>query len=110
MQGQGKIGCNFQATHVGCPTMAQDPIRQLPAQSPPVETGPIRFGNDKPGVFIRAENALGFFITLRNLLQDSPLASVWLGQWKTQMENLLLLLESSQAGQEDHEDNDALAG
>lgn len=90
--------------------MPQHPVRQLPAQSPPVETGPIRFGNDKTGVFIRADNALGFSITLRNLLQDSPLASAWLGPWKTEMEILLLLLESSQAGQEDHEDNDALAG
>jgi hypothetical protein len=90
--------------------MPQDPVRQLPAQSPPIETGPIRFGNDKTGVFIRADNALGFSITLRNLLQDSPLASVWLGSWKTEMEILLLLLESSQVGQEDHEDNDALAG
>jgi hypothetical protein len=90
--------------------MPQNPVRQLPAQSPPIETGPIRFGNDKTGVFIRADNALGFSITLRNLLQDSPLASVWLGSWKTEMEILLLLLESSQVGQEDHEDNDALAG
>lgn len=90
--------------------MPEDPVRQLPAQSPPVETGPIRFGNDKTGVFIRADNALGFSITLRNLLQDIPQASVWLGQWKTQMEILLLLLESSQAGQKNHEDNDALAG
>jgi hypothetical protein len=90
--------------------MPQNPVRQLPAQSPPIETGPIRFGNDKTGVFIRADNALGFSITLRNLLQDSPLASVWLGSWKTEMEILLLLLESSQVGQEDHGDNDALAG
>lgn len=89
--------------------MSQNPARQLPAQSPPVETGPIRFGNDKTGVFIRADNALGFSMALRNLL-DSPLASIWLGSWKTEMEILLLLLESSQADQKDHEDNDALAG
>jgi hypothetical protein len=89
--------------------MSEDPVRQLPEQSPPVETGPIRFGNDKTGVFIRADNALGFSMALRSIL-DSPLASIWVGQWKTQMENLLLLLESSRADQKDHEDNDALAG
>ena len=90
--------------------MPQDPVRQLPAQSPPVETGPTRFGNDKTGVFIRADNALGFSIALRSLMEDNPLASDWLGAWKTEMEVLLLLLESSQTGQEDHEDKDALAG
>lgn len=61
-----------------------------------------------------ADNALGFSITLQNLLQDSPLAPVWLGAWKTEMEILLLLLESNQVDHEDnqvdHEDNDALAG
>ena len=71
--------------------MAQDPVRQLPAQSPPVETGPIRFGNDKTGVFIRADNALGFSITLRNLLQDSPLASVWApSSWLTMAAAMVL--------------------
>jgi hypothetical protein len=90
--------------------MAQNPVRQLPTQSPPVETGPIRFGDDKTGVFIRADNALGFSIALRSLLQDSPLASIWLGSWRTEMEILLLLLESSQVDQDNHEDKDALAG
>ena len=89
--------------------MAQSPVRQLPAESPPVETGPIRFGDDKTGVFIRADNALGFSIALRNLLHDNPLASIWLGSWRTEMEILLLLLESSQVDQE-NEDKDALAG
>jgi len=89
--------------------MSEDPVRQLPAQSPPVETGPIRFGNDKTGIFIRADNALGFSMALRNLL-DSPLAPIWVGAWQTEMEILLLLLESSRVDQKDHGDNDALAG
>ena len=88
--------------------MPQDSVRRLPEQSPPVETGPVRFGDDKTGIFIRADNALGFAITLRNLLQDNPLASLCLGSWTTQMENLLVLLESSQP--EEQEDKDALAG
>ena len=45
--------------------------------NPPVETGPIRFGNDKTGIFIRADNALGFSMALRSPL-DSP-ASAGLG-------------------------------
>lgn len=34
------------------------PIRQLPNAEPRVETGPVAFGDDWPGVFIRGDNAL----------------------------------------------------
>lgn len=88
--------------------MPQDSIRHLPAQSPPVETGPTRFGTDKTGVFIRADNALGFSIAIQNLLQDRQQASIRLDFWKTEIENLLLLLESSYKA--DHADSDAVAG
>jgi len=32
-------------------------IRKLPAQAERVETGPVQFGDDWPGVFIRGDNA-----------------------------------------------------
>lgn len=86
--------------------MKQCAFRQLPAQDPPVETGLIRFGDDKTGVFIRADNALGFSIAVRSLLQDKQLASVCPVVWKAQMESLLRLLESSQ--EENHEDTGSL--
>lgn len=84
--------------------MKRRSIRHLPAQSPPVESGAIRFGNDTPGVFIRADNALAFSITIRSLLQDKSLESACPAVWKAQLENLLRLLESS--GKENREDED----
>jgi hypothetical protein len=35
-------------------------IRKLPAQAERVETGPVQFGDDWPGVFIRGDNAFGY--------------------------------------------------
>ncbi|HSM87417.1 MAG TPA: hypothetical protein VLT16_14770 [Candidatus Limnocylindrales bacterium] len=75
--------------------MRKASVRKLPAQIPPVETGPLRFGDDAAGVFIRADNALAFSIALRSLLHDEELKSTCLAVWKTEMENLLRLLESS---------------
>jgi hypothetical protein len=34
-----------------------------------IETGPLRFGSDWPGVFIRGDDALGWSGTLRHLAQ-----------------------------------------
>lgn len=39
-------------------------IRELPEQTPRVETGPTRFGDDWTGVFIRGDNAFGFCMYL----------------------------------------------
>lgn len=38
------------------------PIRHLPAVEERVETGPVAFGDDWPGVFIRGDNALLGFV------------------------------------------------
>lgn len=89
-------------------TMNRHSVRQLPAQNPPVETGPTRFGNDTTGVFIRADNALAFSIATRSLLRDKRLESTGPVVWKTQMENLLRLLESSgKENLQDREDEDS---
>lgn len=42
-------------------------IRQLPAQDRRVETGPVRFGDDWCGLFIRGDNAMGFAMALQRL-------------------------------------------
>lgn len=48
-----------------------DNIRKLPAQSERVETGPVQFGDDWPGVFIRGDNAFAFCNALDALLHAS---------------------------------------
>lgn len=46
-------------------------IRQLPAVGDRVETGPVAFGDDWPGVFIRGDNALiGYAPALSRVLGD----------------------------------------
>jgi hypothetical protein len=39
-------------------------IRKLPAVDQRVETGPVQFGDDWPGVFIRGDNAFGLCMYL----------------------------------------------
>lgn len=43
-------------------------VLKLPPQADRVETGPIQFGDDWPGVFIRGDNALYFATALRGML------------------------------------------
>jgi len=51
-----------------------------------VETGPIRFGDDWPGVFIRGDNAFGWAIHLRELRETYGLG--------TALDGLIETLES----------------
>jgi len=44
-------------------------IRVLPAQAERVETGPVQFGDDWPGVFIRGDNAGYYALVLKEVLQ-----------------------------------------
>jgi len=48
---------------------AANSIRVLPAQDQRVENGPIQFGEDWPGVFIRGDSAGYYAMTLRAILQ-----------------------------------------
>jgi hypothetical protein len=41
-------------------------IRILPEQAERVETGPLQFGPDWPGVFIRGDNAFGYRLSLEH--------------------------------------------
>jgi hypothetical protein len=62
-------------------------IRQLPEQEGRVETGPVQFGDDYPGVFIRGDAAIAFAAALWSMLHGSnhPLFQV-------KADNLLKLL------------------
>jgi hypothetical protein len=44
-----------------------DYMRELPDQRPRVETGPVKFGDDWPGLFIRGDQC----IELREVLQGA---------------------------------------
>lgn len=46
-----------------------DDVRMFDAQTERVETGPIQFGDDWPGVFIRGDHALYFAMMLEGILQ-----------------------------------------
>ena len=46
-------------------------IRTFPAQDPRIESGPIRFGEDWPGVFLRGDHAAHFAMVLSDLLQST---------------------------------------
>jgi hypothetical protein len=46
-------------------------IRLLPAVGQRVETGPVRFGDDWPGTFIRGDSALGYAMYLEIVLAES---------------------------------------
>ena len=45
-------------------------IRRLPEQPTRVETGPVKFGNDHAGLFIRGDNAFGFWLSLNAMLDN----------------------------------------
>lgn len=68
------------------------PIRTLPAVGPRVETGPIAFGDDWPGVFIRGDNAAYYALNLRMLLNGKAAHDVICN---ATVHGLLSTLESS---------------
>lgn len=49
------------------------PIRQLPEAEPRVETGPVAFGTDWPGVFIRGDHAGHYAMNLRMIVSRDDL-------------------------------------
>jgi hypothetical protein len=43
-------------------------IRKFPSQNERVETGPIQFGEDWPGFFLRGDNAFALRLAIANIL------------------------------------------
>jgi hypothetical protein len=64
-------------------------LRSLPHDGPRVETGPVQFGDDWPGLFVRGDDALALAFYLRN--HGSPL-------YASAIPRLTALLESCNAG------------
>ncbi|KKM72098.1 hypothetical protein LCGC14_1423990 [marine sediment metagenome] len=48
-------------------------IRELPQQDDRVETGPVRFGDDWAGLFIRGDDAFGLALQIVGALNGNPL-------------------------------------
>ena len=49
-------------------------IRLLPEQTKRVETGPVQFGNDWPGIYIRGDNAGHYAMILKTLIEGGGIA------------------------------------
>jgi hypothetical protein len=47
-------------------------IRFLPEQEERVETGPVQFGGDWPGVFVRGDNCFYYSMILKSELDKLP--------------------------------------
>ena len=47
-------------------------VRRFPAQDRRVESGPIMFGDDWPGLFLRGDDCYRFAFALREILLDRP--------------------------------------
>lgn len=56
----------------GAPTPKSTAVRTLSAPESRVENGPVQFGDDWPGVFIRGDSAAYYAMTLRTLLVSVP--------------------------------------
>lgn len=50
--------------------------RQIASQGRPVETGPVRFGDDYMGVFIRGDNAFYYRMYLENIRNKITVGSL----------------------------------
>lgn len=52
----------------------KDPVRRFEAQNPRVESGPIAFGPDEVGIFIRGDEAMGYAQIVKRIAQSSSSA------------------------------------
>jgi hypothetical protein len=68
---------------------------ERPDDEPRVETGPVQFGNDWPGIFIRGDNAMGFFARIVGAQRAGFLPSDGVGA--SALHDLLLMLKSCDA-------------
>ena len=71
----------------------------MPEPSKRAETGVMAFGDDWPGVFIRGDDAFGFALSLRELLNSSSLGDDQVSHIfaKAALQGLLMHLEGSKA-------------
>jgi hypothetical protein len=76
-------------------------IRQLPPVDDRVKTGPIQFGDDRPGVFIRGDNAMTYAMALSSLIKQDgdPISELV-------VQSLMHTLMSSRVRQTPEQDED----
>ena len=77
------------------------PKKTITKQTERIATGPLKFGDDWPGVFIRGDDALGYAGTLRLLFAGAEKRAAELSEddiaaW-VRVEELAALLESCRA-------------
>ncbi len=67
-------------------------VRQLPGVEDRVETGPVQFGDDWPGFFLRGDNAADLAIVLQQIVSDptNPIARVQALAWAGHLTGVLL--------------------
>lgn len=70
-------------------------ITKVPGVKERVETGPLQFGDDWPGIFIRGDNALGDAQMLEMALPYLP-ADAWIA--RSVIEGLIKTLRSCRVG------------
>jgi hypothetical protein len=56
-------------------------IRKFAETDKRVETGPIQFGEDWPGIFIRGDNAFAFIMDIKAALEGNRMARGRLRTW-----------------------------
>ena len=71
-------------------------VRELPAQEPRVESGPVCFGEDWTGLFLRGDTCLTFYFSLYTLLEKGTFPPE-LQLQLLQVKGLLEDLKSTQA-------------
>lgn len=66
-------------------------VRNLQQETPRVESGPIQFGDDWPGVFIRGDDCAYYNLLLTNVLKKTDLNPMT----KVQLKELKQLLSGA---------------
>jgi hypothetical protein len=66
-------------------------VRRLPAEKERVEDGPIMFGDDWPGTFIRGDNSFLFAVNLRRVLAQCQIDHMT----RSILASLMSILEST---------------
>ena len=69
-------------------------MRKLPTQEERVETGPVQFGEDWPGLFIRGDNAVFLRMALYKLIKDAETETSKDQAAKRTIESLIEQLDS----------------
>lgn len=71
-------------------SMSSDDIKKFPEQEERVETGPVQFGDDWPGYFIRGDNVAALLVYFENYKQGNYIYDACLESMIKNMEDALI--------------------